>query len=99
MKNFLIISIPYFPAAEQEAEHLSISAGFFPVYWGGAEMELNIGSQLHKRDGIQSMESRTAQGEHPHLLLAMQGMRFPTTPEGAIDEPRAEALLNAARRA
>ena len=26
-------------------------------------------------------------------------MRFPTTPEGAIDEPRAEALLNAARDA
>ena len=32
-------------------------------------------------------------------LLGYGCMRFPTTPEGAIDEPRAEALLNAARDA
>ena len=30
-------------------------------------------------------------------LLGYGCMRFPTTPEGRIDEPRAEALLNAAR--
>ena len=32
-------------------------------------------------------------------LLGYGCMRFPTTPEGRIDEPRAEALLNAARDA
>ena len=32
-------------------------------------------------------------------LLGFGCMRFPTTPEGKIDEPRAEAMLNAARDA
>ena len=32
-------------------------------------------------------------------LLGYGCMRFPTTPEGGIDEARAEALLNAAREA
>lgn len=46
------------------------------------------------------MEKQNGAGESIRTSLLGYGcMRFPTTPEGAIDEPRAEALLNAARDA
>ena len=47
-----------------------------------------------------AMEYRNWKNAPVHTSLLGYGcMRFPTTPEGRIDEPRAEALLNAARDA
>lgn len=66
------------------------------VYWMQKE-ERQLGQKAAARE---SMEYRN--WEKLSLKTSLLGygcMRFPTTPEGHIDEARAEALLNAARDA
>ena len=51
---------------------------------------------------MERREWKRKNGAGEHICTSLLGygcMRFPTTPEGKIDEPRAEALLNAARDA
>ena len=60
----------------------------------------NTAASCTKEMEYRAWKKQNGAGESIRTSLLGYGcMRFPTTPEGAIDEPRAEALLNAARDA
>ena len=60
----------------------------------------NTAASCTKEMEYRTWKKQNGAGESIRTSLLGYGcMRFPTTPEGAIDEPRAEALLNAARDA
>lgn len=73
---------------------------FFGILGDKRRSGWNTAASCTKEMEYRTWKKQNGAGESIRTSLLGYGcMRFPTTPEGAIDEPRAEALLNAARDA